>query len=157
MEVNGDFDEVDFTLPSQFASMQSAKEAQAEKKIKKNAKETPKRETAKEPAKKDTPKPAKEQVQKSPKISKQPPTPQPSTESPKVAKAKAPIPKTRDSGKKVEPPKEKREPRELKNLGTPEVKQQSRTKETRSGNKSSKEESPLPSNLFNLIKIIGLS
>lgn len=149
MEINGEFDEIDFSLPSQFASMQSAKEAQAEKKSKKTVKDTPKRETAvKEPIKKDTPKPTKEQVQKSPKANKQPPTPQPSTESPKVVKAKAPIPKTRDSGKKVEPPKEKREPRELKNLGTPEVKQQSRIKETRSGNKSTKDESPLPSNLI---------
>jgi hypothetical protein len=147
MEVNGDFDEVDFALPNQFASMQAAKEAQAEKKSKKNTKDTPKREIAKELPKKETPKPAKEQLQKSPKSTKPPPTPQPSTESPKVVKAKAPIPKTRDSGKKVEPPKEKREPRELKNLGTPEVKQQSRTKETRSGYKPAKDESPLPSKI----------
>jgi len=149
MESNGDYDEIDFSLPSQFLSLQQIKEALAvEKKSKKSVKETPKREVVKELVKKETPKPIKEQPQKTPKVTKQPPTPQPSSETPKVAKNKVVTPKTRDSGKKAEPSKEKREPRELKNLGTPEVKQQSRAKETRSGLKVAKEELPSKSILF---------
>ncbi|XP_059471190.1 uncharacterized protein LOC132194119 [Neocloeon triangulifer] len=151
MESPIEYEEVDFSLPSEFASLQKLKEeTTVEKKSKKGVKEkeTPKREPpTKEPTKKETPKPAKETPQKTQKPVKHSSTPQQpaSTETPKSVKNKLVIvPKKKDSTKKAETPKEKKEPRELKNLGTPDVKQQSRSKETRSGVKPTKEESPIP-------------
>ncbi|CAB3385288.1 Hypothetical predicted protein [Cloeon dipterum] len=159
MEPPSEFNEEEFCLPSDFAALMLLKEQSTpvEKKAKsKVAKEALKRDQLSKEAvvivRKEVIKTARESPKTQAKAVVKTPQPQAAVvETIKGAKAKAgSTPKTRDSAKKSEVAvKEKREPRELKNLGTPEVKSQpSRSKETRSsGVKSTKEESPIPSNL----------